>query len=59
MRVLSKYSRYKCDIPNLWHLKHLLASCRSLCAVNLVLAMRVPVLIKELADVLDHRCKIR
>ena len=49
----------KCDVLNFWHLRHLLASCRSLRAVTLVMAIRVPVLIKVLADVLDRKCKVR
>ena len=49
----------KCDVLNFWHLRHLLASCRSLRVVTQVLARRVPILIRLFAEDLDRRCKMR
>ena len=46
-------------MPNFWHLRHLLDSCRSFRAVVRVLAISTPNLISEFADDLERKCMIR
>ena len=49
----------RCNVPSFWHLRHLLDSCRSFCAVVQVLAISTPNLISEFADDLECKCTIR